>query len=258
MSSIRQNRKKRRFLEHGMFKRCKILAAAGSFCLIPAAHASVWQATLNQSNAESVFSDGAAYLSVLIRDGADAQGLHIGGYTTTFGDVVFTLNALAALDSKAGGNYGIQSFAFSTTRSLTDFDNNDGGSFALTDAWSVSNHGGSGGFGKFDLNLDATGSSRIDPFSFAIRDVAGDVATDYFAPSSGNAGQGNYFFAAHVSGFDTGQTGGVASAWFGGSRGAPGAEEYPAEIQAVPAPAALMLMGSGIAGLLTIGRRRNT
>ncbi|HLF97398.1 MAG TPA: hypothetical protein VI457_09675 [Methylococcaceae bacterium] len=237
-----------------MFKHCKILAALAALALSPAVQASIWQATLNRSNGDQFFSDATPYLSVLIRDGSDAQGVLTNGYVATSDDVVFTVNPLAALDGSAGSHYGIQNFAFNTVRSLTDF-TADGANFVLPDGWSFGNQAGSGGFGKFDLNLMGTGSSRSDPFSFAIRNIDGDDATDYFAPSDGNAGHGNYFFVARLAGFDRNPKGGVPGTWFAGADGEPGGAGYPAEIQAVPSPAALWLLGSGLVGLLAFGRR---
>jgi len=56
--------------------------------------------------------------------------------------------------------------------------------------------------------------------------------------STGNAGRGNAFFAAHVAGFDAS---GTTSGFFA---------------TVVPAPAAVWLFGSGLLGLIGAARRR--
>ena len=111
----------------------------------------------------------------------------------------------------------------------------------LPDGWRVKNGDGSHSvFGKFDLQIQSTGSSRLDPLEFSIVGVDGDTPADYLTRlyegsliSSG--------FAAHVAGFSlsagNGRLGSVTSAQFGGN--AP-----------VPLPASAWFMLSGLAILV--------
>ena len=239
-----------------MFKFSVFVATTLAVGLSSGAQASVWEATLDQSNTGGFFPDNTPYLSVLIRDGADASGYDLGGYTATSSDVVFTVSALTAPDSVAGNNYGIQKFSFNTIHPRADFAAN-GSNFILPDGWGLSNGGNAGGFGKFDIKLGTTGSHRLDSLSFAITNIAGDGAVDYFALSDGNAGEGNFFFAVHLAGFDASQTNGISSSWFAGASGEPGGADYPlALLQPVPVPAALWLLGSGMALFATAGARQ--
>ncbi|MGX2032414.1 hypothetical protein [Methylocaldum gracile] len=222
-----------------------VFALALGLGLSPAGHAAIWKATLNQSNAESVFPDNADYLTVFIRDGSDAAGLLLNGYTTTSDDVVFSVDALSVLDSKAGTNYGIDTFAFNTTLNPGGFTANN---FKLPSGWSLGS-GNADGFGDFELKTDGGGQDRYDPVWFAITGINGDNASHYFALSGKNAGQGNYYFAAHVAGFNEALTGGTGGAWFAGSNGQPGTAPEP-----VPVPAAFWLFGSAVAGFAFASR----
>lgn len=184
---------------------------------------------LDQSN---TLADGPNYLQVTIDD-QGAPGL-----------INFMVATLTPLNSIAGGNFGIQTFGWNTLLNTSSIP--DSSIVNLPSGW-VGNVNPPpntiDGFGKFDIAVSNGGSNRLTTLTFSI-DVAGDAISDYVELSSGTAGQGNVFFAAHVAGFDDGQ--GNTSAYFGGST-------------PVPVPAAAWLFGSGLLGLVGAARRkRNT
>lgn len=179
-------------------------------------------------------SDGTNYLKVTISDGLA-------------GAIDFTVETLSPLSSIAGSNYGIQDFGFNTT--LAPGTITSGNFSGLVAGWSISVAPptiAADGFGKFEFAVSNGGSNRLDPLTFSIN-VAGDSINSYYEASTGNAGQGNVQYAAHVAGFTTQSctSGPCTSAWFGG--GAP-----------VPLPAAVWLFGSGLLGLIGVARRRRT
>jgi hypothetical protein len=198
-----------------------ILAAMASF---QASAASV-SYFLDQSNV-SALPDGNDYLKVTISDS-----------TTVSGNIDFKVETLAPLNGIAGtSGFGVDQFGFNTNNALTS------GNFVLPANWTYAGSGQMDGFGLFNLQADTNGAgNRLATLNFSVTGVTGDTVYDYVMLSSGNAGQGNTFFAAHVAGFDAG--GGVTSAYFAGS--AP-----------VPLPAAAWLFGSGLLGLLGVARRR--
>lgn len=201
---------------------------------------------LNQSN---TLADGINYLQVTISD----EGAP--------GSIDFKVEALKPLLDLAGDNFGIQKFAFNILGGVgaeaSDVD-------ALPENWRARNGGRMSGFGLFDVRLQGKGNSRQDPLTFSITGVTLDTILSYVDLSTGRSPQGFSLFAAHVAGFNLGNcgdTGGggkddkddkgkkgpfsgkegggqcVTSAYFGGSA------------NAVPAPPAVWLLATGIAGL---------
>jgi hypothetical protein len=203
---------------------------------------------LDQSNK---LADGINYLQVTIDDEGEA------------GVINFTVTALAPLLELAGDNFGIQKFAFNILGGIgaeaKDVD-------ALPENWRARNGGRMDGFGLFDVKLQGKGKNRQDPLTFSIAGVDLDTITSYVDLSTGRAPQGFSLFSAHVAGFNFGECGieydgggdgksdplgskakpktkkddCVTSAFFGGNT-------------AVPAPPAVWLLGTAVAGL--VGRR---
>ena len=181
---------------------------------------------LDQSNTLAL-PDGSNYLQVTIDDNG-------GG-----GTVDFWVETVPGAFT-AGTNFGIQSFGFNftgvTAPSAVDF--------IVPNGWNVDvpPPNNQDGFGDFDFIVSNGGGNRLDPLHFSIATTEG--LSSFFALSSGNAGEGNAAFAAHVAGFTVNGSS-VTSAWFGGST-------------VVPVPAAVWLFVSGLLGLAGVARRRRT
>lgn len=198
---------------------------------------------LDQSNK---LSDGINYLKVTIADGAE-------------GSVDFTVEALQPLLDLAGDNFGIQKFGFNILGGVAAEadDVSD-----LPENWRARNGGRMDGFGLYDVTLKAKGKNTQDPLTFSIDGVTLDTILSYVDLSTGRAPQGFSLFAAQVTGFNFGNcdSGGgdkkgptsvkkgkcTHSAYFGGVTQAGN----------VPAPPAVWLLGTAVAGL--VARRFRT
>jgi len=211
---------------------------------------------LDQSNR---LSDGVNYLLVTISDEGQA------------GVIDFKVEALQPLLDLAGDGFGIQMFGFNVVGGTGTQARNVGG---LPDTWKVRNGGRMDGFGLFDITMEATrrghddsdklngkgheehgngkglghdgGLNVLEPLTFSIVGVKLDDLLSYVDLSTGRALEGFSFFSAQVTGLnlgdcDRGQC--DNSAYFGGT-------------SAVPAPGALWLLGTGIAGLVVRRFRR--
>lgn len=186
---------------------------------------------LDQSNKAP---DGVNYLQVTIADGAA-------------GAIDFTVSALQPLLDIAGNKFGIDRFAFNVIGG-TATERRD--VTALPKGWRARNGGRMDGFGLFDIRVEARNKRQIqDPLTFSITGVSMDTIMSYVDLSTGRAIQGFSLFSAHVIGLDADWCGptvpGACSkqAFFGGT-------------QAVPAPPAIWLLGTAIAGLAVRRIRR--
>lgn len=189
---------------------------------------------LDQSNQ---LADGINYLKVTIDDEGAA------------GAINFTVEVLQPLLDLAGPNFGIQKFGFNVLGGVAA----EAGDVDMVAGWRSRNGGRMDGFGLYDITLKGQGNKRQDPLTFSITGVDLDTITSYVDLSTGRSPQGFSLFAAHVAGFELcddgvvptssekkkshgGCKGRVSSAYFGGT-------------QVVPAPPAIWLLGTAVAGL---------
>ena len=186
---------------------------------------------LNQSNS---LPDDVNYLQVTIADGAD-------------GAIDFTVTALQPLLDIAGENFGIEKLAFNVVAGVGTWIDNV---TAMPAGWQAGANGLVSGFGTYDLIVNHQGSDGHDPLTFSITGIDLDTVLSYVELSSGDSPQGPSFFSAYVNGFSFGDCDTESSrkncytgAFFGGT-------------QAVPAPPAIWLLGTAVAGLVVRRIRR--
>ena len=221
----------RLFLQPALLAGAAVLFVTGRPTPVVAATLSYF---LDQSNQVSVLPDGTDYLKVTL--------------TSTGTALNFSIDILPALSQYSGGSsqFGLDSFGFNTT----------GGANAITTAnfsalpnkWSVQTNSSQNGFGKFELVPQANGANnRVTELTFSLEPVSSGGAStidqnlfDYLVLSSGTAGEGNQFFAAHAAGFTISGSP-VTSAFFGGTT-------------PVPLPATGWLLLSGLAALACSAR----
>jgi hypothetical protein len=218
---------------------------------------------LDQSNK---LSDGINYLQVTISDERAA------------GVIDFTVQALQPLLDIAGSNFGIQQFAFNIVGGVGAEAQDV---TALPTGWRARDGGRMDGFGLFDVTVQAKGNGKgksdgkdngkdngkgagtpQNPLTFSIAGVDFDTVLSYVDLSTGRSPEGFSLFSANVVGLnfgncDSGGKGGgddkktpsgtksnggggkcVTSAYFGGNG------------QVVPAPPAVWLLATGLAGLV--------
>jgi hypothetical protein len=176
---------------------------------------------LDQVN-DPALADGVNYLMVTVDDEGAA------------GAINFTVEALGVLGEDS--NFGIQTFGFNG-------DALGSSNLTLPGGWTFSNDQNISVFGNFTNYLQGTGDSRQDPLAFSIVGVDGDVISDYLSE-----GAGGMLFATHLAGFT--EVNGITSAHFAGNT------DGLVPPSAVPLPAAVWLLGSGLVGLGVTGRRK--
>jgi len=184
---------------------------------------------LDQSNK---LADGTNYMQVTIADGVD-------------GAIDFTVTALQPLlDIAADGRFGITKFAFNVVEGIkVTRDNVDISS--LPEGWVYGQQQPMDGFGKFDRRLRTTSDKTpLTPsISFSIVGIDFDTLASYVELSRDST-EGPTFFSARVNGLvlpceePTSRSNKCkpTDAFFGG-------------VQAVPAPPAIWLLGTAVAGL---------
>ncbi len=190
---------------------------------------------LNQVNVNPTLADNVNYARVTIDD-------------NTANRLTFTVTLLAPLTSIAASNFGIQEFAFNVVGNTNPLQDAAGSNaqWVLPTQWTASvapPPNQLDGFGRFEVAVGTTGSARLTPLIFQLVN-SGLGLSSFTENSTNNAAEGNRFFAAHIAGFNVS---GVTSAYFGGSDSVP---------TAVPVPAAIWLLSSGLLGGLGWVRRR--
>ena len=195
---------------------------------------------LNQSNVDAALADGVNYLKVKIDN--DVAGW-----------VRFTVDVLSPLTSIAGSNFGIQDFGFNVKpgSALPPDSAPNPSAWVLPTGWASNTApppNAADGFGKFDVQPSTTGSNRPTSLQFSFQSTNAltsflDLSND--SGTSGNAIQGNSYFAAHVAGFNA--PGGVTSGYFGATSLVPAP---------VPVPAPLVLLASALVPLFRMRSRK--
>lgn len=221
---------------------------------------------LDQSNK---LADGVNYLMVTISDERKA------------GVIDFTVVALQPLLDLAGENFGIHKFAFNVVggtaaeaRNVTE----------LPSGWRARNGGRMSGFGLYDIRLigtgqdknkkddpkydskdDSNGNNSQNPLTFSISGVNLDTILSYVDLSTGRSPEGFSFFSAHVIGLNLGDCApstddgkkGATSSTKGGSGSKCVTSAFFGGNTAVPAPPAVWLLGTAVAGLVVRRFRRS-
>jgi hypothetical protein len=212
--------------------------AAAAALSMPVANAAFVTYLLDQTNGEPSLTDSVSYAQVRIDD-------------DTPGRITFSVSALSSLSSLAGGQFGLQQFGFNVigVSGLSDASGSNA-QWSLPLGWVAEvapPPNQLDGFGRFDVAITGSGSNRQSPLQFQL--IGTGLALSSFADAStGGAGQGNVYFAAHIAGFNG--PGGVSSAFFGGSTSVPPS--------AVPLPNTALLLAAGLCAMFIGARRRQS
>lgn len=193
---------------------------------------------LNQTNGHPGLSDGVNYANVVIDD-------------NTANTLTFTVTLLPPLTSIAGSNFGLQEFGFNVvgTHLLVDAAATNS-QWTLPASWQANvapPPNQMDGFGRFEVSVGSSGSARLSPLVFSLKNTSLSLAS-FAELSSNTAAQGNVFFAAHIAGFTA--PGALTSAYFGGSLG------FDPASAIVPLPAAVWMLGMGLTALAGVARHR--
>jgi len=190
---------------------------------------------LDQSNH---LPDGTNYMQVTIDDE---------GRT---GAINFQIQALEPLLALACNDFGMLKFGFNGE----ELSKNN--IFGLPDGWKIKNDKNLDGFGKYENVLTVKNWDGQTPLSFSIVGIGGDSIFSYADSHDGGDG---LFFSAFVGGSE-----GNRHHWHGKwlrencHRCSVGAFFGGGAVTPVPAPAAVLLFGSGLAGLFGLAARRRT
>jgi len=153
-------------------------------------------------------------------------------------DIDFMVEVIGDAFPVQGSNFGMDKFYF-------NFDNEE---VTLARAnivnrdplWGVRRFRRADGFGRYQVMLKGNIFSRTDELEFSIVGVVGDTPETYAVPNDGRQGS-DEFFAAHIAGIY--------------SFGPRNYRTYVAGSSVVPIPGSVVLLGSGLLGLVAIRRR---
>lgn len=186
-------------------------------------------------------ADGTNYLQVTISDGLN-------------GAVNFTVEVLQPLlDLAAGTGFGIVKFAFNAvpgiplTTGKVDIS-------TLPKGWAKGPNQKMDGFGKYDMRLRITSAKtpRAPSISFSVVGISFDTIANYVDLAL-NSTEGPSFFSARVEGLnlpcaERRQSSSRRS--FSNTSVCKPTDAFFGGVQAVPAPPALWLLGTAVAGLV--------
>ncbi len=143
----------------------------------------------------------------------------------------FRVEVLTGAFPSESSNFGMDKFFFNFNCGVdVDMNNIE---FITPDDWKVKENKRAAVFGRFDFRLTGGGNSRTKDLIFSIVGVDLDTILTYAV-----ANERGLFFAAHVGDFD----GMSDSGFFAGNT-------------LVPIPPSVLLLGSGVLGLLAIRRK---
>ncbi|MEO7386614.1 MAG: PEP-CTERM sorting domain-containing protein [Gammaproteobacteria bacterium] len=189
-------------------------------------------------------ADGINYLRVDINENAS-------------GAIDFTVTALQPLlDLAAEKGFGIVKFAFNAVPGVKLTPNKVDIS-SLPKGWVTGPHQTMAGFGKYDMRLRVTGDKTplSDSISFSVIGIDFDTIASYVDLAI-NSVEGPSFFSARVAGLTLPCSESVGARRNSQRRTASASTCKPtdaffggATVASVPAPAALWLLGTGLAGL---------
>jgi hypothetical protein len=193
---------------------------------------------LDQSNA---LPDGVTYGTVMVET---YDGVGAGGGGLVAGQARITVTIDPSLYSALGPNFGLADFGFNSVAPIT------AGDISAPAGWTIDPNHAEDGFGKFDWGLvSPSGPGSYPSLVFYVNNLGANATVSNFQKdSSGNAGEGNVFFAAHVMDFtyNLPDGGTVSSDYIGGSdpNGGGGPPGF-----VTPEPTTLSLTFVGFAGL---------
>lgn len=182
-------------------------------------------------------ADGTNYLQVTISDGAN-------------GAIDFTVTALQPLlDLAAEKGFGITKFAFNVLpdvkvqRKNVDFT-------SLPKGWVYGQQQDMDGFGRYDRRLRVTSSKTpLSPtISFSIVGIDFDTIASYVELAR-DSEEGPSFFSARVGGLNLPCTEQTSRRSSTRSNSCKPTDAFFGGVQAVPAPPAIWLLGTAVAGL---------
>jgi len=211
------------------FRKMNVIAVALMALFAPTlASAAVFY--LDQNNIDLT---GGPWVSVTLTDTTASDGRD---------GVHIVVDPMDSAFTSIGSNFGIQTFYFNEATtfgenlSIENFDP-DGWTYKYT---SEPKYNAGGDFGKFEFKESGNGSTRGNPLSFDVFAPSGESLT--IEDLSTVLSTEGYIFAAHIAGFNNGNSGKFAT------------DSPPTTT--VPEPGALLLLGSGLLGLALAGSRK--